>query len=898
MSLAFSWRNVTRHKLRTFLIITAITVSVALETGIAITIDSIYQDFIENHRGNNFTDITVHPKSNSTVEDMKNLAEDLGSVKRVEKVSPVVIFPVLKNSSGLENITNNIILYGLETDSHPDYPSLAAADDGNYPLEPPEVIISMNIASELNTYESGKLYIPEIEQLGFKGLNATVHGLMSDVSYFGNYFGYLFILIDLDYMVNLFTSDDYLNFHLTVKVKDFINLNRIAKDIQDFVGLDYHVYREKTVSETDVLAIQSYQAAMNLIIIASIVLEFLFIVNILSMNVRDRTREFGVLRSIGSSNLQILTFLALELLIYSGIASFIGSFLGIGFSIFSVFILNLYFSKVRIESVILNPVTLFTSYTTGILITLIAGLYPTFKAISLPVVQNIHYTIRRKISKSRIWLYFIIVGAFLTFMGLITTNFIGASRFLVFEIISWHFFAVLAIFIGIFLLETGLLHFLPKIGMKLMIWYKTVPRTIATRNIEREAQKSTITIMVTALALSFILVIGIISAALLESVPDYYEKRYGRIDIIAETRDNVEVPLSFGDEIVQNNSDIERAEFMQQQRTVIGNTEGYVFGINPDSYKYFFEEMMLSPPEPDIPVLLNTTEKGAIISDILLSRIGARINEDLSIQVSSNSSINVKLTGITSGNPFLQDGHYLYISSALFREYWSNNSATWFIMKTFPDSDPDSIVASQLSGLYQKEFKEVIPVDHYANIIRGSLTVSSMFFQILIVYTFLLSALAQFLSIFISILKMEREIGIMRAMGLSHNAVLSIYSAESTLLGTTGVIIGIINGLIGSELMSWYIGFSIPIHTNISINFIAFWVIVSIGITIISSEITTRRSMQRVVADIIHSEGAFRSRKRISWRDWEQFMDSYRDEKGDIVSPFLRFYTDQEDEEE
>jgi len=63
MSFTLPWRNVTRHKFRTYLIIAAITISVGLETGIVITIDSLYEDFIDRHRGENYTDITIHPKT-------------------------------------------------------------------------------------------------------------------------------------------------------------------------------------------------------------------------------------------------------------------------------------------------------------------------------------------------------------------------------------------------------------------------------------------------------------------------------------------------------------------------------------------------------------------------------------------------------------------------------------------------------------------------------------------------------------------------------------------------------------------------------------------------------------------------------------------------------------------
>ena len=49
MSLALSLRNVRRNRWRTFLIIIGIAISVELETGVAITIDSLYEDFIYSH---------------------------------------------------------------------------------------------------------------------------------------------------------------------------------------------------------------------------------------------------------------------------------------------------------------------------------------------------------------------------------------------------------------------------------------------------------------------------------------------------------------------------------------------------------------------------------------------------------------------------------------------------------------------------------------------------------------------------------------------------------------------------------------------------------------------------------------------------------------------------------
>ena len=868
MSLTLPWRNITCTRFRSLLIIIAITISVALETGTAITIDSLNADFIERRRGDNYTDITIHPKLNSSIEDIKNLAEDVRSIKGVKKVSPVVTFTVLKNSSGLEDISNNIVLYGMKSESHPDYIDLQLVK-GNLLLEPTDVIISESIAKVLKIDIGDKFSLPNITQFDFGGGNVTLSGVLDDTSQYGNYIGYFFILIDLDYLISLFTLEEHINYHLAVMVKNFININSVSEEIKNSLGIDYEVYREKPIKETDILAIQSYQTAMNLVIIASFIVAFLFITNVILINLRERNKEFGILRAVGSSTRQIVYFISIELLIYGGIASFFGIIIGIVFSMISVLFLDLYFPSIGMKTVTIIPLTIFISYVIGIFSALLAGIYPIYKAKSLPVVQNIHWRVERiSKTKRRYWFYCLIIGTLLILAGFITIESVGPSSFLTFNIYSWHFFVIWSIFLGIFLLEIGLLHFLPTIGRKIMFWHRTVPRTISTRNLERNSQKSTITIMVTALALSFILMMNFSSTAIIESVPSYYAGLYGRIDIIAETKDDAQVSLSFVDDLVANNSNIARAEFMQQQKTKIGNADGYVFGVDPDSFDYFLNETILNPAKPNIRTLLNATEKGAIISDLLLSRIGARIGENLSFMISSNSSINVKITGITRSNPFLKHGQYLYISNALYQDFWTNDTANWFIMEIKSDSEPVNIVTLQIIEMYPS-LSEVIPIDFYAKGIKNSLSFQIAFFQILIAFTFILASLAQFLNIFMSILKMKREIGVMRSMGLTEMNVIAIYSAESTLLGTTGVIFGVINGLIGSELIVWYISFSIPIQASINVGIILFWGILSLVISIVSSEIASRRSMNVPISHSIKGEGYSQQKMKIAWHDWD-----------------------------
>lgn len=890
-------RNVTRNQWRSFLIMLGIAISVGLETGIAVTIDSLYGDFIESHRGENLTDITIHPKAKTTIEDMKNLSELVDTIPGTEKVSLVATINYMEELTESADIPNNIIIYGLETSTHPDFPNIEL-NSGNRTLKPGEAIISQSI-SDFIDIKPGQIYsLPKNSEYNFLGSDIRISGIMKDKSHFGNYLGYLFVLLDINHFIDMFSKDSHLNYHLVVQVNDFVKINAIAEEIEDTqgLGLDHYVYREKHISENEMLAIRSYQAALNLIIIASFAVEFLFIANILSINVKERSKEFGVLRAIGTSNRQIITYLGVEILIYSGIGSFIGVTVGIGFSVILIGFLNINFPELSIEALILLPSSIIVTYITGILVALISGLYPIFTAINLPVIQNIHWKMRTKKTTSKNWIYLVILGMLLTVIGIGTTYFIGPSRFLAFEITSWHFFVIFSIFLGTLLLETGLLHFLPKIGMKLMLWHKIVPRTIATRNVGREFQKSILTIMVAALALSFILVVGITSKAIIDTIPTYYNERYGVIDIVAETKDNILNPSEFTNHLVSNNTNIEKAAYLLQQRTKIENIDGYVFGIDPNSYDYFFKGTMLAPADPDVPKLLNKTGKGVIISHFLRDRVGLRIGENLTIQVTSNSSTEVIITGIAASNPFLQHGLYIFFSDTLFQDFWQNNSANWFLMSISQDSDNLRTITDRLSQKYEDVFQEVISVDFYTKVIENSLIVQTALFQMLFLHTFLLSGLAQFICILISTLKMEREIGIMRALGLSQREVVSTFFGESTLLGISGVIIGIINGLMGGELMTWYISQSIPIKTDVSWNLIIFWVAVAFLITVVSTIIPSYRSSIKNIANAINSYVPRQMRMTpLIWPGWEKVIDEYLEERSKVLNPNLTSTRDEKE---
>lgn len=857
-------RNATRSKYRSFLLIFGVLLTVALETGIVISVDTLYDDFIFDHRNQNFTDITVNPKEWIMLEELRALAKNVRKVSGVSKASPV--YYLSANVFLDVAVSDKVLVYGIDPESHPDFTHLKVVD-GKREVSGYTVMISESIQNAVNVKIGTPIPIspnyPNITEV-------TVGGVISDEPYIGNKFLHSFILVDIDILYDVIPKNQR-NFVLTgeidVSVSNLIRIEQISENIIDTVGLDNFVLVEKAISEIEASGILAYQTAMNLVILASFVVEFLFITNVLAIAIKDRSKELGILRAVGINSGQLIILIALEILFYAMIGSILGIFVGIGFSTFLVGLLDSFYVGLEIQTISIHSSSILAAFLSGVIVSLISGLYPIFLALNIPVVQNIHSRMRTAKSTDlfRNWKYSVGSGILLSITGFLLQFFVGPTRFLDFSILSVHFFVIILIFVGTILFEIGILVFLPKIGMRLLFYFGYITRIISMRNIAREFQKSLFTILTTALALAFIIITGLTSAAVIASVPDYFQSQWGNIDLFAEVRDTDPLSINFTQRL-DSRYDIRRSSFIQEARTEIGGKNGYVFGVDPMKYSHFAEPVVETQVEQPSLALNETTRTimnitsgvnttinitHGLISHRLYQRLQPQIplGSILTIDLSTNMTANITIIAIIKGNVFINNGEYLYISSERFQEFFNSTLAKWFVCDVRADRDAEYVQVA-LESEYS-ELQEVIAITFYKELIEESLIFQTAIFQVLFVESLILAAMAQFVCILISTLRMEREMGIMRGLGLHKRSIFGIYMSESTALGLSAIVIGLIDGLLGSILLAWYISRSIPVEVQFPLDRVILWVIFSFMVTLASTILPSYRSSQKNIISTI-----------------------------------------------
>ncbi|MFX1506455.1 MAG: FtsX-like permease family protein [Promethearchaeota archaeon] len=854
-------RNAARSKYRSSLLILGIVLTIALETGIVISVDTLYDNFVFNNRNQNYTDISIIPKEWVGLPTLRSITRDVSTVAGVTKASPVYTIPANRLVKD-QYPESNILIYGIDPTTHPDFSTINITE-GKQELNENTIIVSQKLFIDSGFGVGDTVNLDDfktdlvLDPSKFKSSTFKIGGVMNDPSFIGNNIGYLFILIHIETLFDIIPKNERpntLRAKIDVYVENLLDLNLIHERIEDEVGIDSYVWAEKDVSEFRATGIRAYQTAMNLVILASFVVEFLFITNILAIAIRDRSKEFGILRAIGTNSKQLFAIISMEILIYAIIGSVLGIFGGIGFASVIVGLMQSFYPTLEFQALSLHPTSLIATLSSGIFVALISGLYPLFIALSTPVIRNIHSEMRS--GKSSIvllenWKHTVVMGMLLALTGFILQFFVGPTRFLDFEILSLHFFIILLIFIGTVLVEIGFLIFLPRAAfIFLSPIFGDITRTISMRNIAREFRKSLFTIMTAALALTFIIVVGLVSAAVITGFPVFFEEQWGNIDLVAEARDD-QLPQSNLTRSLEQIPSITRASFIQEERTEIQGISSYVYGINATQYHFFAEEIIETMDNDTSFSLLTTQSKGNLtygfVSRLLFERLFSTVGSDISIRILDNSTVNVTIAAVIKPNIFLGNGEYLYVSSSRFNEFFNSTRAKWFVCKV--EGNVRSI--QTVIEVEFPQFKEVIGINIYVHTIENTLIFQSAIFQLLFIESFILAAIAQFVCILVSTLRMEREMGIMRAIGLPKRGVFDIFMSESIALGLAALIIGFLDGILGSILLAWYISQSIAIKVEFPLDRINTWVLFSFLITLASTLLPSFRSSRKSIVDTI-----------------------------------------------
>ncbi len=341
--LKLSLRNLTTRKLRTLLTLTGIVLGVAVVLAIDITndstLDSIRTVFDE-----------ASGKAHLVITDDSALPEAFAAstLKQVQRVAGVVAAAPSLNRTTLTvkqaaewglsfsvagaSAANDILILGVDPELDPqvrDYTLVAGEWLPDKETRAYQALIVQDYADE-QAYELGG----DIEILFEEGVKETLEivGLIAKQGPGLQNEGAV-IIIPLDTAQRLFNlsgSIDQIDVVLEPALaENSIALEETRRAVQAQLGRNYAVQYPASRGDVAAKQIESYQVGLSFFSAIALFVGAFLIYNTFTMTVVERTREIGMLRTLGMQRRQIGELVLSEALLLGSI----GSLLGLGFGI-------------------------------------------------------------------------------------------------------------------------------------------------------------------------------------------------------------------------------------------------------------------------------------------------------------------------------------------------------------------------------------------------------------------------------------------------------------------------------------------------------------------------------------------------------------------------------------
>lgn len=390
-----SARNLQLNFLRTLLAMIGIVIGIVAIVAMGMT-GAAFSESITGSLTGSSNSITVSPMnptefSDGTIvlgfstKELRNLESAVKSVTDDYTLVPMYSTYAMVRPIGTEG-TIQASIYGLKSS---DIEEMVTIEEGSIPRGASGVLIGRQLADDYNLMVGSRLEIP---QRGGDSISVRVVGIMENTGGMSFTFSTDSAIVGTDSWYETFHTTKGLYTSALVMVDNLDDLDPVISAIEDKMNGRSDRTTDDTVRIVDarqmVETMQESLGMISLFLMAvggiSLLVAAVSIFNVMLMSVNERIREIGILRSIGTTKLQIMQMFLYE----AAIIGFIGSAIGSCLSIFGAAGI-LYLMMGSIDGLFAFSVLMYIPYglCIGIIVCVLSGLYPAWMAANLSPVE-------------------------------------------------------------------------------------------------------------------------------------------------------------------------------------------------------------------------------------------------------------------------------------------------------------------------------------------------------------------------------------------------------------------------------------------------------------------------------------------------------------------------------
>jgi putative ABC transport system permease protein len=569
------------------------------------------------------------------------------------------------------------------------------------------------------------------------------------------------------------------------------------------------------------------------------------IANTLAITVAQRMRELATLRTLGASRKQVLGSVVLESVVVGFIASIIGLFAGLGIAKGLYALLAATGIELPNEGLVLAPRTVLVSITVGTLIALLASLRPAIRATRVAPIAAVREG--AVLPASRFARFAVPVSLVVTAVAVALFSYGSFANGLETKVRLISLAGgVLLLFVGVAMVAPRLVRPLASIlgapGARLGGSAGKLARQNAMRNPTRTASTAA-AIMIGISLITFVAVLGQgVRSSFTSAVDELFVADYnvsGGTDTALSNKAAPAVAKTPGVEAV---SEIRDAEAKVGQKTVT------VSGVDANLTKVV--NMKWSAGSESVPAQLG--KDGAFVTKPYADDHSLAIGSPVTVKTPTGKVLRLHVEGVfdepKGGSPFGE----VSVSTAAFDSAFADHGNTFTLLNVTGEPN-DEATADLEQAVTAFPTAEVQTRDEFKAAQLGDMEMTLNLLYALLGLSVIVSLLGVVNTLVLSVFERTRELGMLRAIGMTRRQVRRMVRHESivtALIGASlGIGVGVFLAALATKALSGYgIVFALPYGA------LTAFVVVAIAAGMLAAVLPARRASRLNVLEALQYE--------------------------------------------
>jgi putative ABC transport system permease protein len=514
------------------------------------------------------------------------------------------------------------------------------------------------------------------------------------------------------------------------------------------------------------------------------------IFNTFSITVSQRTREFGMLRTLGASARQVLWTVLLEAVVVGLLASLVGIAGGIGFVAMITSLFKALGFELPTSGLIISGGTVAVALLVGLLSTTLASIIPAFRATRVTPLEALreHPTEQPGHPRRRTVIAAVLaaVGALAIALGLFGTERAGSAFLLMGP-------GLVLVFVGVAMLSNRLI----KPIAALVGWpierLRGVTGLLARENTLRNPNRTTTTAAALMIGLALVTFVATFASALSKSFDEALERSFAGDLALVNTDGESRIPAAVAERV----SEVEGVAAASRLASGDGRIEGVgkqtVSAVEPDSAAAAVD---IDWKQGSDATLASLGRNGAIAESNWASDNDIGVGDSVRVTTPTGKKATYVVRGTARDEPGLLVQTIAVPRDAFTRDFGINSDDITLVK--FAQGASFAAARARVDQALKRDFPNVDSrsQDELKDDQRERINQVLVLVYALLALSILISLFGVVNTLILTIHERTREIGMLRAIGTSRRQVRQMIRYESVITAMIGAIIGAAIGLL------------------------------------------------------------------------------------------------------